>query len=260
MPDVWHALSGHTVTRLTVLDFGTFSVGPPGQPAKRQIGIPGFLIDTDLGARLLVDSGFDALYAHDPAAAEARDRLSTFGHLIGFGPRQTLDGQLALIGLTPADITALILTHSHIDHIGGLMRLTCPLAVGAAERALPRPLYFRGSQPFAWPDVQTMRVEADTALCHGLRLIPTPGHTPGHLSLLISLPSQRPVILAADAINRASEPAEGFPDAMDPETARRSAHRLFDLQAQTGAQMIYGHDPAQWPALPKAPQPLVAAP
>ena len=258
MTGFWQVLSRHRVSRLTLLDFGDFAVGPMGSPVKRIIGIPGFLIATDLGAHLLVDTGFDPLYAADPAAAEARDLLSGFGQLIGFSARQTLTGQLALLNLTPADITALILTHSHIDHIGSLNLLTCPLIIGAAERALPRPLYFTGAQPFDWPAVETLRVEAEMDLCQGLRLIPTPGHTQGHLSLLVTPPESRPLLLTADAINRASEPAEGFPDAMDSAQARTSAQRLAAVQRETGAKMIFGHDPDQWRSLPKAPLPLVA--
>ena len=53
--------------RLFVLDFGFFRV----HAGPRDIGIVGFLIETDRGERLLVDSGFPAKYADDPAAATA---------------------------------------------------------------------------------------------------------------------------------------------------------------------------------------------
>jgi glyoxylase-like metal-dependent hydrolase (beta-lactamase superfamily II) len=59
------------------------------------------------------------------------------------------------------------------------------------------------------------------------------------------------VILAGDAINRASEPDEGFADAEDPKAAQASAARLLSLAP--GALVIYGHDPAQWATLRKAP-------
>lgn len=258
MAPFWQDLTRHRVTRLTLLDLGDFAVGPPGGPIRRQIGIPGYLIATDRGAHVLVDTGFDPLYATDPAAAEARDYLSSFGKLIRFSARQTLAGQLALLNLTQADITAVVLTHSHIDHIGSLPLLTCPLVIGAAERALARPLYWSASQPVGWPDVETRRVTDGMDLCQGLRLIPTPGHTPGHLSLLVTPEGSRPLLLSADAINRASEPAEGFADAMDPVQARQSAQRLAAVQRETGAKLIYGHDPDQWRRLPKAPLPVVA--
>ena len=241
-------LTSHRITRLYILDFGSFNVGP----GKRTIGIPGFLLETDHGARILVDTGFDPAYATDYAATDARDHLSGFGRLINFTARQTATGQLALLGLTPADITHLILTHGHIDHVGSLPLFHCPIILTAAERSLPRPVYWGDVRPMEWPTAPYTLITAETDLCHGLRVLPTPGHTPGHLSLLITLPTGA-VILAADAINRQSEPAEGFPDADDPVTAALSAARLFALQSEHHADLIYGHDPAQWAALPKAP-------
>lgn len=243
-------LPGHRLTRLYVLDFGLFDVGP----GKRTIGIQGFLMETDQGAKILFDTGFDAGYAVDYARLDARDGLSGFGRLINFSETQTLSGQLALLDLCPADITLLILSHGHIDHVGGLPLLSCPVLLTDTERAEPSPIYWGNARPLAWPDVAYHRITADTQVCDGLLIMPTPGHTPGHLSALLTLPTGAPVILAADAINRATEPAEGYTDAMDPETAARAAERLLAL-AEAGAELIYGHDPAQWAKLPKAPQP-----
>ena len=242
-------LSNHAVKTVTLLDFGTFNVGP----GKRIIGIPGFLVQTDHGANILIDTGFPPAYADGPEAA-LKDNLATFGHLINFTHTNTAEGQLALLGLTPNDITLLILTHSHIDHIGSLPLFPCPVALTARERSEPQPLYFGTARPLEWPPNEYHLITQDTQICHGLTLIPTPGHTPGHLSILLTLPT--PILLTADAINRASEPAEGFPDAMDPVTAALSCQRLTELALQHKARLIYGHEPRQWPILPKAPHPL----
>ena len=219
-------------------------------PGRRIIGIPGYLLETHLGGRILIDTGFPPDYADGPQAA-LRDGLAAFGVLCGFTAANTAAGQLALMGLTPADIDLLILTHSHIDHVGSLPLFTCPVILTAVERAEAQPLYFGSARPIDWPDLPYHLITDEVEICHGLNLIPTPGHTPGHLSVLVTQP--RPIILAADAINRASEPDEGFADAVDPVAAARSAARLWQLQAEHGAQFIYGHEPAQWTSLPKAP-------
>lgn len=243
------ALAGHRAARLFVLDCGTFSV----RGGERIIGIPAFLIETDLGAKILVDGGFPAAYDHDAAAAAQADGLPAFGHLLNHGPGKSVSAQLTLTGTAITDLSAHILTHGHIDHVGALPLISCPLILTKAERADPRPRYFGTARPVAWPDVETHRISTPTELCPGITLIPTPGHTPGHLSLMLNLPRTGTVILAADAINRASEPAEDYADAADPAAARHSGSHLLHLAEETEALFIFGHDPAQWPILHKAP-------
>lgn len=238
------------LSRLYILDLGLFEV----RGGERVIGIPGFLMQTDRGANILFDTGFPPDYLTDPDRP-ARDGLPRFGRLIDYRGEQTAEGALALLGLTPKDLDLVILSHGHIDHVGSLpLFAQAPIVLTARERAEPAPLYFGNARPIPWPDATYHLIDTDTPVCDGLTLIPTPGHTAGHLSALLALPDGRHVILAADAINRASEPAEDFADADDPVAAKASADRLLSL-APAEAVLIYGHEPAQWPLLPKAPRP-----
>lgn len=236
--------------RLYILDFGTFRV----HSGPRDIGICGYLVVTEANERILIDSGFPAKYVADPLAATAEDDLGGFGQVLSLTAGNSLGAQLAAAGASPDDVDLFLLTHSHIDHIGGLFDMPQALLVLAErERALPRPLYWSGAQPWDWPDRATRTLASDTALGPGFDVLQTPGHAPGQLSVLLDLPKTGAVLLTGDAISRPGEIAEGFATASDPQTALQSATRLMTLAAERDALVIYGHSPEQWPTLRKAP-------
>lgn len=240
-----------TIRKLYVLDFGLFQVHENG----RIIGIPGFLIQTSDGKNILVDTGFPASYADDPEAASAVDGLDSFGKVLRLTAENLPEAQLAKCGLKKADITHLIMTHSDIDHVGALHDFPqAEMIIGQAERALPRPRYFGFDtiSTLTWPVHQPTRlIDSDCELCPGLTILTTPGHSPGHISLLLTLPQTGTVILTGDAISRPAEIEEGFVGY--PQIAQVSAARIMKLAAELNAFLIYGHDPAQWDDLRKAP-------
>jgi N-acyl homoserine lactone hydrolase len=233
--------------RLGVLDYGTFEVAEDG----RRIPIRGYLI-VAADRVVLVDTGFPASYADDPVAAGRRDGLDVFGRLVSLSAENLPPAQLALAGLAPRDVTDLVLTHGDIDHVGGLDGFPhATLIVSRAERDAGPPRYFGDLRPVAWPAEPRYRlVESDEDLLPGVTLLSTPGHSPGHLSLLVRLPRTGAVLLAGDAISRPAELHSGVTGgAWDPALARVSAERLRRLASLEGALLVYGHDPDREAAL-----------
>jgi N-acyl homoserine lactone hydrolase len=243
--------------RLAVLDFGSLELALtaliPGEGGGRwlTIGVPGYLIQTDDGMTILVDSGLPHEYHADPVAAARADGYDGWLRAVSANAENMPAGQLAKLGLRAVDVTHMVVTHTHFDHAGGLADFPdATLVVQRAERERP-PLY----KGFAWPEgARYQVVEGDVELAPGVRLLHTPGHTPGHCSLLLELPRTGPVLLAIDALYLpAVLERDNFKASWNEEQARASGRRVAALAEERSAWLVYGHDPEQWATLRKAP-------
>lgn len=236
--------------RMAILDYGLFEVYANG----RRIGIPGYYIETG-NRRILVDTGFHRDYLEDPLGVCVADGLGAFGRLIDYRPDQNPSAQLKLLGIRPRKVTDLVLTHGHVDHVGRIDEFpNARLWVSAIEGMRAQPYYWDGRSRIGWPPVVTTLVFDEMEIAPGVTVIPTPGHTHGHLSLQVDLPQLGTTILTADAISRPDEVADDvFGDADDPAAARTSAQMLLERAARLQAWVIYGHCPQQWRVLRTAP-------
>ncbi len=236
--------------RLAVLDYGLFEV----HAGPRTIGICGFVIETDADEIVLIDTGFPQKYATDAEAATAEDDLGSFGRVLSVSPENMPGPQLAKLGLAKSDITLMIQSHTHIDHVGHMADFAhAPILMSADERALPRPLYWSGKQMMEWPEADYHLIASDIVLGEGFKVLHCPGHAPGQLAFLIDLPQTGWVMLTSDAISRAAEIDEKFAGSWNVDQAIFHGDRLMGLAAEREAFVIYGHSPEQWPNLKKAP-------
>jgi N-acyl homoserine lactone hydrolase len=250
------ALGGHDdgvepPLELAVLDFGRFEVNE----GRRLVPITGYVIVS--GDRVaLVDTGFPARYVDDPVGTARLEGLDAFGCVVSLTRDNLPVAQLGLAGFSPGDVTDLVITHGDVDHIGGMAGFPgATLVVGRAELELGPPRYFGSVRPVGWPTSCRYRVvDGDEELFPGVEILSTPGHSPGHLSLLVRLRRTGPILLAGDAISRPAELESGENGgAWDEELARASAARLLRIAEREGARLLFGHDWEQWSALAKAP-------
>jgi N-acyl homoserine lactone hydrolase len=157
----------------------------------------------------------------------------------------SLSDALAPVGLEPADIEAVVLSHLHFDHCGQQRMLHAPVFVQATEHEeAQRPRYTVA----AWATIPADRrrlVRGDEEIVQGIRLIATPGHTPGHQSVGVQT-HDGPVVLAAQCTFRASELLSGEPgptnihDESWRDVARHSLSRIRELAPATAH---LSHDP-----------------
>ena len=113
---------------------------------------------------------------------------------------KTLVSQLDEFGIKPADIKYVAVFHTHPDHIGNITLFPqSMLLVQKEEYEWPNPL---GVGRFK-PDHPVTKLEGDKDVFGdgSIMIISTPGHTPGHQSLLVKLPKTGAVLLSGDAVH-----------------------------------------------------------
>jgi N-acyl homoserine lactone hydrolase len=120
---------------------------------------------------------------------------------------KTLAAQLDQLGVKPSDIKYVAVSHSHPDHIGNMTLFPqSMLLVQKAEYEGPSPL-----GPGFKPDHPVTKLEGDHDVFgdRSVMIISTPGHTPGHQSLLVKLPKTGAVLLSGDGLlqGKLGEPA-----------------------------------------------------
>jgi glyoxylase-like metal-dependent hydrolase (beta-lactamase superfamily II) len=88
-----------------------------------------------------------------------------------------------------------------------------------------------------------------------IRMIFTPGHSPGHQSFLITLPNTGPVLLTIDAAYTLDHwEDKALPGLVCSSVdAANSVAKLKKIAEDTGALLVTGHDPDNWNTFKKAP-------
>jgi 4-pyridoxolactonase len=209
-----------------------------------QVRIPSYavLIEHDDGL-FLFDTGFDFEHTNAVLPFELPAQTS----------EQTIPAQLEIAGFTPSDVTTLVNSHLHFDHVGGNKHFAgVKTVVHEQELAQARnhePFEHFGYSDKSWDYGGAIfePVAGDLELAKGLKLFETPGHTVGHYSLLVTpeSASARPMLFAFDvvytqlALERGIQP--GFH--IDPRAGVRSIARVKETAAEHGADIYFSHDP-----------------
>jgi glyoxylase-like metal-dependent hydrolase (beta-lactamase superfamily II) len=254
------------VTVDAVLD-GKFAIDRdipyPGVPAERWMPYEGLLrnrrdVVNQLGGYLLRSDDYIALVD------------------LGFGPTQVPNWEsgafldsLAELGVTPDEVTDVIFTHLHFDHIGWAAVDGQPVFANATHRCHARDWKFFTGPDFAddpamfgpgtgleqWPDEMSTaarlrtieplveRFEGSTSLRPGLEVVEFPGHTPGTTAVRITSQGESGMLIGDIAHHQAElvEPDIHFIGDVAPDDASSSQSRLLAELADTGMPVAAAH-------------------
>ncbi|MEW6450842.1 MAG: N-acyl homoserine lactonase family protein [Pseudomonadota bacterium] len=198
---------------------------------------------------LLWDTGITDAVANMPDGLKPSDPRATL-----WKRPKTLAAQLAELNVKPSDIKYVAISHTHPDHIGNVtMFPQSTLLVQQAEYDWPSPLgpRFKPEHP-----VNKLNGDHDVFGDGSLTLIATPGHTPGHQSLLVKLPKTGAILLSGDMVHfKSNWENRGVPVNNDSQDkSKASMEKAAGILAKEKAQLWINHDKAQRDSLKMSPQ------
>lgn len=199
---------------------------------------------------LLWDTGIPDEVANSPNGVE------TGGGAIIAKRTKTLIGQLQQIKVKPDDIAYVAISHHHGDHSGNAKKF--PNSTFLIQQGDWDVAYADPSKSPLPPGAKVTKLNGDHDVFGdgSVVIIATPGHTPGHQSLLVYLRKTGPVLLSGDAVhfkdNWDNRRVPGMN--VDKDQTLASMARLDSLSKSLKATLWINHDKPQSDTLPKSPK------
>jgi glyoxylase-like metal-dependent hydrolase (beta-lactamase superfamily II) len=178
--------------------------------------------------------------------------------------RWPLEAQLRAVGIEPAEVKVVGNCHLHFDHAGGNSRFPgVPILAQRVEHAAAASVEDYTVPGIAdFPGAAYELLDGDAPVWDGLRVLPTPGHTDGHQSLVVETRQGR-VVLAGQAFSTASD----FARAHLAQELRQAGYEtdasdaanppwMDNVEALDPWRVLFAHDVASWergPAIPPLP-------
>jgi N-acyl homoserine lactone hydrolase len=190
------------------------------------------------------------------AVAAMPDGMVVANGAITYRRATTLAAQLTALGIKPADVTYVAVSHTHGDHVGNVALFpSSTILIQGAEYdwAMTQPTKpaFAATQK-----IDKLAGDRDVFGDGSVTILSTPGHTPGHQSLLVLLPKTGALVLSGDAVHfkdnweQRRVPSMNF----NRDQTLASLQRITTVLAEHKGQLWINHDKPQTDQLKHAPQ------
>jgi N-acyl homoserine lactone hydrolase len=172
------------------------------------------------------------------------------------------DSRLHQLGLGPEDIDMNVISHLHFDHAANTKMLAdagCRIVTSDVEKddALSFDAYSMGAYIKSdYEGVMIETIKGDEEIWSGVKVLQTPGHTAGCISLQVDLEESGTMIFTSDAVYLSESygpPAIGAALVWDNREWLRSVEKIREIARHTNATVIFGHDLEQYKTLRLAP-------
>lgn len=217
-----------------------------GQAGTMRMPAGAFLVEHPEGV-VVFDTGMHPVLAE----AGGTSRLGPIESLfeIDLDEHGSLAAQLGTLGLAPDDVDTAVVSHLHFDHCGGLAQL--PRARLVAQQAEWDAAFDDDAVALGVYNPEDFDLGHDRQLLDGehdlfgdgaVRLVPTPGHTAGHQSMLI----EGRLLLVGDACyTQHALDADLYPPFRHDHEGQRRGYDWLRQQQGAGVSLVYSHDADQ---------------
>lgn len=248
--------------KLYLLDYGYTNVDKgivltTGKDIGKIVSTPiwGALVKVN-GENLLIDTGMNPIHINDEDATFRNTPLS------GFIVPKLSENQLAInaiksLGLLPSDISRVINTHFHFDHCGGNIYFR------DAEFYIQKEHFdwaienknLCPHRDFLFPNIRWNFLHGDSQIIPGVEVVTTPGHVPGHQSVVITLSNFGVVIIASDAISLLETMDDISSENADNKGQYyESIQKLIKLKNIKNGHIFVSHEQSEWEKWKHAPE------
>ncbi|BBO74616.1 N-acyl homoserine lactonase AttM [Desulfosarcina widdelii] len=231
------------------------------------VPVPFFLIRHG-SSWIAFDTGNNAAVAIDPEKYWGKAICDAYTPVMK--PHEAFKVQIKKLGLKPADLKAVIMSHGHLDHCGALEDLSgtgVPVYIQEDELSEIKKQIATGKKTAYIPEdfkmINTVNIQPKNGLLDifgdsTVVLFPTPGHTVGHQSIFVRTSDGQSLILAQDACYTLENLTASIPPGLAydiPASMVNIYH--FRTMSIMGAHLVPPHDPDFWKGKPLAPQKFI---